>query len=212
MGILKDGIFGPISGHVKNMVFYTVNGVNIIRSKAEIKKDYTPSPAQKASNSRFALLSGFLKKVKPFIKIGFGAQSAGTNNSYHNLAASYNMRHAIHQGPDTAEIRFDQLRLSEGVLMIAEEPHANLSPEGLIFSWSTDNLRYAASQNRAMLLIYMPDIQEVIMNIDGTKRVAGTDILKLEDSYKNQRMEVFLAFRAIDSAEVSTSQYLGRIN
>ena len=211
MGKAKDGIFGPVNGKVKNLIFYTAKGINIIRSVGE-KKNIIPSEALKRNNSNFAVLVKFLKKVKPFIRAGFKKEAIGSVYSYHNLATSWNLKNAMRNESGISEIMFDKLLLSRGNCLPPDAAQVSLQPGGLSFTWNATALPYAPSQDRAMLLAYFPELQEAIMNTDGAKRMAGSDFLALQPSYLQEAMEVYIAFKATDSDDVSYSQYLGRIH
>lgn len=211
MGKAKNGIFGPINGKVANVVFYTSKGIDIIRSIGD-RGIFKPTAALQANNNNFGIMVKFLKKVKPFIKEGFRQKAAGTVYSYHNLAASYNLKNAMHNNAGKPEILFDKLLLSSGNCLNANSPAIELLPEGLEFKWDVADLPYPASQDRAMMLVYFPEIDECVMNTDAAKRIEGRDILPLQPAYCSQHMEVYLAFKASGHDDVSTSQYLGRIN
>lgn len=206
-----DGIFGPVHGSLGNFTFYRLNGQSIVRRKAK----YTdkPSAAQLHSRESMKTLMNFLTHIKPFIKFGYMNQSRGTNQSYFNLAMSYNLKQAMKLELHGFAIDYTKVKLSAGNLEFADQATVALKESGLLFHWHTDpKLSWSSQNDQVMMMAYFPDEDTGIYQTSGAKRMTGQDVLSLPASYLEKRMEVYLAFVSDDRCAVSDSQYLGRIN
>src|SRR5690554_4694148 len=92
MAILTEGVSGPVTGRVGNLIFYQVKGQNRVRSLPRLTKR-KPTPEQAAQRAKFKLMQDWLKPLKGLIRIGFGRYAPPKTG--HNVAMSYNMKHAI---------------------------------------------------------------------------------------------------------------------
>lgn len=201
---------GATSGRISNMVFYELNGQEVVRGLG-VKKTIK-SRKVLAQNSNIKLLMQLFAKIKPFIKAGFKNEAAGTIYNYHNLATSYNSKHAIGIVEDAPVLLYDQLLLCRGKGMPAKNAAVSLDPEGLRFTWDIDlNLPWATNEDEAMLLALFPEVNEALFTTAGTARKTGTASLALPPSYRNLQMETYIAFASEDRELVSNSNYLGSI-
>lgn len=211
MARTKGGLFGPVSGKIGRVVCYNLRGQEIARTIGE--KPPVTAPATLAQNNRMSVLMEFFNKVKPFIKAGFKNEAEGTIYHYHNFATSYNMVAGIAEINGVATLQYDGILLSRGTALTAQNPQVVQDDTGLSFSWDVDPaLHWRINKDQVMMLAWFPDIKEAIIEVAGVIRSAGTDHLLLPPSYRNQRMETYIAFVAEDRESVSNSLYLGRIN
>jgi hypothetical protein len=210
MGKAKNGIYGPISGKVKNMVWFTRYGVDYVRTKG--KRTAPLSAQQKANCSDMKILMAFFKNMKPFLKAGFAQQVAGTPLNYHNVATAYNKIHALRMVDGKAEIDFAEVLLSAGNAKKPQDAQVQLSEKGLEFTWAYDAIEdWESRKDQAMLMAYFPESNEAIYDCSAARRSEAKDLLELHATYLNRQMEVYVAFTTADRADVSTSVYLGSI-
>ena len=208
MGRSKNGVLGSVNGKIANVVFYELNGQDVVRSNPGQYK--IVSPALKADQKGMALIINFLSKVKPFIKAGFKNEARGTIYNYHNLAVSYNKLNAIRKTSNGPEIVFENISLSRGSALSAENPQVSVIQNDLIFSWSANSaFTYNQSKDQVMMLAYFPAINEAIFNIAGNVRQMGTDSLFIPDAFKKFEAHCYISFVSEDREHVSNSLYLG---
>jgi hypothetical protein len=211
MGKAKNGLYGPITGKVSNLVWFRRYGQDYVRTKGV--RTAPLSTLQKANCSDMSVLMNFFKNIKPFLKTGFANQGIGTTLNYHNIATAYNKTHAIHLIDGKVEIDFAQVLLSAGRVSEPEDAAVLLSDKGLEFTWNYDETRdWESRKDQAMLMAYFPESNEARYMTSSARRADGKDLLALHASYLNTRMEVYLAFITDDRTDVSMSVYLGRIN
>lgn len=212
MGRSKNGILGNVHGKVARVVFYELNGQDVIRSLGD-KKRQIKSETVKANNQSMALLMDFFSGIKPYLKAGFKNEAQGTIYNFHNLATSYNKINAIEVIDYIPQLKFENLLLSRGIALLPDNPTVQLLNGMLKFSWNTDpELAWITNQDQVMMLAWFPEINEAIFNIAGAVRSAGTDHLELPPSYRTLTMHLYISFVAEDRESVSNSLYLGRIN
>ena len=60
MAILTEGVSGPVTGRVGNLIFYQVKGQNRVRSLPRLTKR-KPTPEQAAQRAKFKLMQDWLK-------------------------------------------------------------------------------------------------------------------------------------------------------
>jgi hypothetical protein len=207
MGKVSNGILGAVRGKVNNLVFYPLNGQELVRvvgTKKTIRSD-----AVKAQNNSMALLMSFFSKINVYLRAGFKNEAKSTIYNYHNLATSYNKINAISIIDNLPQIDYSKILLSRGTALPANDPRVELAAEGLHFEWETDeNIPWIANQDQAMLMAYFPEINEAIFNLAGAKRIEGSDVLNLPSAFRDLRMETYLSFVSVDRESVSNSTYL----
>jgi hypothetical protein len=211
MGIAKNGPFGMHVGKVGNLVYYELNGKNVVR---EIGQNTKP-PTEKQLNVQMQtqLMSVFFSKILPFIKAGFAAEAANTQLNAHNICMKQDRKKVITGTYPHLELAFDQILVSQGTLRPAVSPMMGQSPDGLQFSWHTDpKMDWPESSDQVMLLAYFPSTNELVYKLFGNNRLAGADTLDIPEALQDQRMEVYLSFIAADRTAQANSTYMGRLN
>jgi hypothetical protein len=211
MGKAKNGILGAVSGKVNKLVWYTLNGEDVVRSAG--RRSAKLSDAQLANCSKMSLIVDFFSSFKPFLKAGFSSAARGTNQNYYNLATSYNKLHAIKIVDGIPVVDYKSILLSRGNGLAPENPTVNPTDEGLEFQWDyKENQHWDSRADQVMMMAFFPEQNESVFVVNGAKRSAGNDILELHPVYRSQPMEIYMAFISDDRQDVSTSLYMGRIN
>lgn len=210
MGKVKNGIFGPVTGKVRNLVWYKRGEENLVRVQGT---RYAPLTAGELVNTgKMGVLMQLFDSMKPFLKAGFSNSVKGTNWNYHNMATSYNKVHVGQLAEGLSNLDYGSVLLSMGT---AQEPigaSVRLEDDALRYSWTWDPLDYAAMEDQVMMLVYMPDKNVAVFETAGAKRKAGEDVLPFYASHMQERMEVYISFVSKDRSQVANSVYLGRIN
>ncbi len=211
MGILKNGPWGKFRGRVGNTVSYTLMGKEVIRMIGENHKP--PSVKQLANRQGMGVVIHFIAKIKGFIDAGFCLVAKEANKYPHNMALSFNKKHAL-QGiyPDIA-MDYTKVLVAQGSLQPAQNPRAELVPEGLRFSWDAEpGMDWQERKQSVMLLAYFPESEKVMYTVNGAKRIAGNDILPLGPKLAGEYMETYISFITTPANQVADSVYTGRVN
>lgn len=118
MAKIDEGILGPFSGKVGDVIGSSWHGIPYIKSRPAVFHD-AKSPAQLAQRMRMQVAHQFVKSIKNVITIGY-RYVAGEQIPY-NKAVSYIVKNAIvGEYPDMG-IAPNMVMVSQGNLVGAEE-------------------------------------------------------------------------------------------
>lgn len=211
MAIAKNGLFGFHTGKVGNLVYYELNGKNVVREIGKTTKP--PTEKQLKVQMETDLMSAFFSKVLPFIKVGFSVVRLGTALNAHNIGMKQPRELIIKGLYPNLELAFDQIILSTGTLTPAVEPEVTPVAEGLRFSWHTDpQMEWSASSDQVMMLAYFPEEKIIAYQLFGSSRLSGTDVLDIPEPLRDKYMETYISFVAADRKELANSTYMGNFN
>ncbi|REL23931.1 hypothetical protein DYD21_20675 [Rhodohalobacter sp. SW132] len=208
MAKLSSGILGGISGTVGNVVGGRWRGIDYIRSKpASVKNPNTE--AQRNQRMRFRLVITLLRKMQPFVVIGF--RKGRKNQTEMNYAMSVNVRNAISGTYPDLEIDPQALVVSVGDLQGSSTAGLDLSvAETAIFTWINESgVGNASDNDAAMALLYNVDKDAVIYKLHGASRADENLAVTLPESWSGDSVAGYLTFRSETNRGVSNSQFLG---
>lgn len=212
MAIITEGINGPVVGRLGNVVFYRVKGQNRARSLPRVtKRKRKPSPEQAAQRAKFKLMQEWLRPMKGLVRIGFGRYSPPKTG--HNIAMSYNMRHAIldHDGEfsvDPAAFRF-----SAGPLTSPANAELHLGDGTVRFTWDKPGAEAGLGNARTLLLVYNTTNSLCKYEICGARAHSGADELTLQFTkyIVGDVCHAYMAFMNVETGDVSDSVYAGML-
>ncbi len=209
MGILKNGIFGPVVGPVGNVDFYVAKGQFIMRSRRK-KSTVPPSQRQLVVREKVKTVSRFLKPVTEFVKIGFADAVSGTTRSAYNAATSALLLDAITGDYPAYELDYARVLLSSGTLLQAIGPMVSVTDTRLIFEWQPEQA-WPNANDRVMMLAYCAELNEAVYNLCGQKRLTGQDLLKPDLHWKGKEVHTYISFISENKNTISTSIYIGSL-
>jgi hypothetical protein len=210
MAIVKDGINGPFSGKVGNVIGYQMMGKNIIKKLPKHSpKNKRGSVKQNASRSKFTTMQHFLKPILHFIQVGFNMEARSRQISAHNAAKSYNMLNAFNE---ESEIDCSKVLVTYGNLPGALNPSVQSDDTGLHFSWTTDSDGYVSkASDQVMLLAYDTEDKVAKFMVSGARRKEERETLELWGGSRGNSYHTWIAFISDDRQSISMSSYLGKI-
>ncbi len=126
MARVIGGVNGTVSGKVGNVIYYSSNGGDYIRSLPKKRRNLPPTPKQILQRARFAAVQQWLKPIIPLIRAGF--REYAPRQTAHNSAMSYNLQHALIADGDGFEINPEAFAFSIGLLLGVEQ--ASMVQEG----------------------------------------------------------------------------------
>lgn len=211
MGIAKNGPNGQHTGKIGNVVYYMLNGKNVVR---EIGINTKP-PTEGQLNIRMStkLLSEFLSRVLDFINTGFSVEQLGTDKNAFNLAMAHNRKQTINGIYPQLKIAYDKVILSKGRLKQVQNLQVSLMSEGLLLNWDTDpQMPWTESADQVMILMYFPEQQKAVYTLSGSSRLSGKAELAIPPTLRDQYMETYVSFIASDRKQLADSVYTGHFN
>lgn len=210
MGILRGGITGFVTGRVGDMVFYVLNGKQVVRTMGKSAK--APTEKQLTARMQMTVASGFLKHIVEYLNVGFGPDVVGLENAF-NAAVRYNRKDALSGVYPDVVLDYSKVLVSKGDLPAADGVVVELLNDGLHFAWSNPaELPYPRGNDQVMLLAYLPSSGSAIYLLEAASREEGTALLPVPSDVLGTQMEVYLSFVSADRKSVSNSVYLGRLN
>jgi len=213
MGKLINGIFGGFHGRIGNLVGYTLKGKYIVRKIGKSAKPLTPG--RKSNCQKMTVVNEILSPSLPVIRAGFRLAVAGTDKNEYNEAVSYNKKNAIQGEYPNISLDYTKVLVSMGDLPVAVNPVISQTTKAdeIEFKWEVAaDLPIQRYNDRAMLMVYFPELKLTFYHLSGSKRVEGKDILRIDSEYAGERMEAYISFIKDDGLRVSNSVYAGALN
>ncbi|MEX0906159.1 MAG: DUF6266 family protein [Balneolaceae bacterium] len=208
MAKLSKGILGGISGKIGNIVGASWRGIDYIRSKPS-KVNNPKTEAQQRQRARFGLIMALLKKMKPFLQIGF--RGSANKQTPLNAAMSVNIREAITGEFPDFEVDTSKLAVSTGNLHGSSNASLDLSAaENATITWQSEaGISNASDEDVLMVLLYNQARNEVINKLNAALREDETLSLSIPSSWSGDTVAGYLAFRSDTLNDVSNGIYLG---
>ncbi|SHN34199.1 DUF6266 family protein [Chitinophaga sp. CF418] len=211
MARLEKGLLNGFSGVIGNLEGYEQEGQYIIRSRRP-KRLKPSSEKQLACMERMRIVNRLLGRFSEFVKIGFAKIAKDQSYRAYNAAVAYQLTHAIIGSYPNYEIDYSKLRVAEGMINTdGLSPSVSLEGDVLLFSW-TPATYYPNSTDHVMLLAYAPALKHAVYNLCGAKRRIGQETLELPETWRQQRIETYMAFRGENNGQYSNSIYTGGLN
>jgi len=212
MGILLEGINGPVSGRVGNVVFYQVGNQTRARSLPyQPKKKRKPTIRQEMQRTRFKLMQDWLRPLRVLLRIGF--RQDDSPRSGHNAAMSYNINHAIIDNDGIYTINPETFKFAQGPLSSPRNPTASLEGNAIHFTWEKPDVYATLGMARTILLIYNSVQQHCHWHSYGASAYRLKDTL--ETNYfgyeEGDECYAYIAFIDEETGQVSDSVYAGTL-
>lgn len=138
MGILKDGINGPFSGRVGNIVGYELNGQRIVRSLPSRPKR-KPTKLAALNQQRMKVVSQFLAPIKPIINWGYkDLAPPGSRVGTFQQAQSYTFKNSLDYDTENDNMPYvnpEKVLLFRGEEQPPKNPRVRREDNTLIFEW-----------------------------------------------------------------------------
>lgn len=211
MGKAKNGPHGFHTGRIGDLVYYVLNGENVVR---RIGENLNP-PTEKQLRARLdvKIASRFLGKLSAFINVGFGTEPMGAGGNPHNVAMKYNVKNIIKGTYPNLEIAYNKVLVSRGFLKPVENFVAELTADYIKFSWNTNpQMKWPESTDQVMMLAYFPESEKIIYKLFGNSRLSGSDELQIPAAFIGKYMETYISFISEDRKNVADGTYTGSFN
>lgn len=210
MGKIKQGILGPFSGKVGNVVGATNNGVHYMRViPANVKDPKTNK--QLAQRQRFGLMTSTLKIFRPVVTTGYRKKIGKTTPR--NRALSYNLKNAVTGDYPDQEVDFPAFMVARGDLTKASDiAAASDNPGEINISW-TDNSGdgSAKADDTLFAACFDPADGELYYQSEAATRVDGSATLNLPQSFHGKNVHIYAFFASVENQDVTDSTYCGEV-
>ncbi|TLX66413.1 hypothetical protein E9993_23425, partial [Labilibacter sediminis] len=169
--LLKDA-----KGSYADAVIYTMDGQTYVRSKPAQYKD-RKSIKQLVQRQKMTLVNDFLRPFSELIKLTFAMEAEGKR--MFAKAQSYNLKNGLSGIYPDQKIDKAKALLSKGSLLLPAEAKVTLTPDGLLFTWSTETEpEYAHANDTLLVIIRRSDSLASDYSFTGVKRCEGSFLWK----------------------------------
>jgi hypothetical protein len=203
-------------GKIGTLVFYTLNGKTVVRSKpgSNHKNKNNPSPLQLIQREKLKTINAFLKPIKQALDFGFQEFLTQSKKGMHCAYSEINTKGYNH----TRESKIDPafLRVSKGNLLGPENPQVTKNGNTLEITWSDNSSEGKAQRSdETFILCYCPEEEKYIWPNIRFRRNTGQAIIELDSVKSALSWHVYIAFSQMNfkmkTYTLSDSVYLGRV-
>jgi len=214
MGRVINGVNGPVSGKIGNVVFCKWKGIDYIRSLPRLKKNRKPTSSQAVQRSKFSFMQKTLSHVVPLVRLGFMNYAA--NRTGHNSAMSYNLKEAVLEDDAGYKLHYEKFAFSKGSLPAPKDVKITQENDVIRFTWAEakDEKELDNHLNRTMLLLYPEGTKYMAWGKQfGNCRYEGSDTIAfVAQPGEGAKFHAYMAFIAEDGSNNSSdSVYAGVI-
>ena len=208
MGKFQVGILGGFEGKVGTVVGGRWKGIDYMRHKGR-KSNKPPTQAQLEQQARFAMVGSFTSKIGKLLEVSFKDTPSLTGV---NVAFSDIYKKAITGVYPSFALDYSKILISKGVLQNAALPVATPAGAGAVkFDWvdnTSDSL--ANADDKAIIVVYCPELQQAIYTKAGVNRSAATQTLSVAN-FTGKIVETWFSFVSADGKEYVSSIFTGEI-
>lgn len=203
-------------GKLGNLVFYTLNGKTVVRSKPtpNHKNKHNPSPLQLIQREKLTSINAFLKPIKQVLDFGYQGFLTQSKKGIHWAHSELNTKGYNH----TREPRIDPafLRISKGNLLEPINHQVHRNGNSIVITWSDNSTEGKAQPtDETLILCYCPEEGKYIWPETKFRRNSGLAAVELNPTHANLSWHIYLAFTQLNlktkNYQLSDSVYLGRV-
>ena len=209
MATYNNGILGPFSGTIGNVVGSSWKGIPVIKAKP-VRKNFEVSVLQQQQRARFQLISKFLQPLNDLLCQTFKKSAVGM--SCLNKAFSENKNAVTGDYPAMA-IDFSKIVLSKGRLPLGEPPSlVSQEPGKLLLTWKTgDGINRLLTAGSAFIAAYCEEFNRWIF---GQYQIADNVNSYMLDvvPFNGKRVQTYIGFISKGGQRFSESRYMGQIS
>ena len=209
MATYSNGILGPFSGTVGNVVGSSWRGIPILRAKP-VRKNFEVSLLQRQQRARFQLISKFLRPLNDLLNQTF--KSSAVSMSCLNKAISENKNIVTGDYP-AMKIDYSKIVMSKGRLPLGEPPSL-VSPEPgkLLLTWRTgDGINRLLTSGIAFIAAYNEEFNRWIF---GQYMISDGALSFMLDvvPFQGKKVQGYIGFISKGKPRFSESRYMGEIS
>jgi len=210
MAKLKQGIFGPISGKLGNLVGSTWLGIPYLKKRTVKVKNPKRSPAQQANNQKFAYVNTWLTPFHAFFIVGFSSLAIGKTAV---AAAFSSVYKTVFTGlmPEL-EIDYSKMQISSGSLQGLGNASVTYVEDHLInIQWEDNSGPSTHFNDQVMVAFYNEELKLTDGFIGNVNRTEKKYLFALEPVLIGKPLHVYIAVTSYNRKKASDTTYLGLI-
>lgn len=206
MALSQNPLTGQMTGSIGNFVTSTLNGKNVIRSKAFSRRDAN-SEAQQKQRGGFKMIGELFTMLGSITQEGF-AQRATESSVYAAFMAA-NLSGAIDKSGGEAVIDYSKLKVADGTLSMPVVKSASITSAGISISYQSALKNQLNLPTDEMVALALLTNGELWIERQPRGEAGQSSILiPVEEMVSNDVLGVYLFCKRADGSKVSKSVYL----
>ncbi len=196
------------TGKLGNVVGYYRKGKHCIR-RAPVRKNQTATPAQAATNGKFAMVNKFVQCLYPLLTLSIPDPKKMSKS---NFVMSHILKHATIGTYPNFSIIYRMVLISSGRLQPAMSVKTETVSGNIIFTWDVNSMGSgnARGDDKAILLVYCEALNECVYSINSIDRRTGVGALSAA-RFKGYQVQTWLGFISANGNLRSNSTYTGAL-
>ena len=204
MARIEQGILGPFSGKVGEVIGSSWKGIPYIKARPTQFHD-AKTPGQLTHRMKLQTAHGFVRSIKHIIEIGF-RNVTGAKTPY-NSAVSLILKNAVIGEYPNVSIDPSKVLISQGKLAGSKDCSVSIEEDAIVFSWGEASSEGKANdEDQAILLAYNFTKQQGISNVVCRKDKKGC--ITIPQKRKDDDIACYIFFASTENKEVSDSKFL----
>ncbi len=206
MSIAQSPLLGPMTKSVANFTLYTLNGKNIVRSKAFMPKD-PKSKKQLNVRARMSALGKKYRMLSPILGLGFPENSE--YKSPQNMFVAANFSTAFEEMDEQPVLRYPLMLISKGSLPEVKVTDAVLDAEGITLGYDVTAMYTDMTATDEIIACALLKTGEVciVKQILGFE-TTGSVFLKFKDPEEVEVVCCYVFVRSGDGKKTSNSVFV----
>ena len=208
MGKYEVGVLGNFNGKIGTVVGAKWKGIEYMRHKGR-KSKKPRSAAQLEQQARFSCVASFVQKFTDLLMACYTdtPELTAINHAFAGIYAN-----AIIGAYPSFSLDYSKVQLCKGTLHNAFSLAALAAGNGIVkFTWADNTSgNNAKATDKAVLIVYCPELDQAIYTLQGAERRSGADNLNVMN-FTGKLVETWIAFMSANGQLVSSSYYTGQL-
>ncbi|TDQ09977.1 DUF6266 family protein [Pedobacter metabolipauper] len=212
MAIIRNGIFGAISGKIGSVVGSMWKSIATIRGapKKKTKKQKKKKPmslAQIANQEKFRFVSQFLVPFHRFINTGY--LNLSNEQTEINLAHAATFHDAVLGVHPDLSIDYSKVQISKGKLAPLQDLSGMLVDQRILsLNWTMSYDFGASFDDQLIVAIYCPELHDTDGFIGGTTRAMQKCSFSFKRKFEGKILHVYVGLISLNRKKIANSFYL----
>jgi hypothetical protein len=204
MARYSQGIDGPFSGKIANIVGVINKKTAYIRSKARITKP-SRSPKQTAQRNKFATAINLVIPLLPVIRQGWKLHAI--RQTAFNAATSHTIKNAVIGEYPNYQIDHTKVLISKGNLRPIQNPEITVNETSITLTWQDNSPKHNANANPTdkLLIALINPSKNQSKTLQNKATRADKQLTINLKHWKNDTIHAYIGLISDDERQVATS-------
>jgi len=209
MGILRDGIFGPLRGRTGPLSARVVRKINVV-SRLREKGKTSAGEAVSLHRLKFVSVSALLNQLLPLVRLGFAYDK---NRGAVQAAMKYNFELIVSDQSGEVLIDYRKVVFSRGRQAGLNSPVVHLEEGSIaVFNWACEEQQeYNRCLDKVCFLVYSASRKEPLIAVGAALRSDLNYSMAIPAYFTGDDLYAYTSVVSFDGRWVSNSMCLGKI-